>query len=291
MLEHKARDLEVRVRVSVQVQIFLLKFNNVNIQRHKLQRLFSLIIWFEQIGLTWFHSYNCVIFSCHSLHTKLGIEFKNINTISIKTTPHYKAVASTSSSSSSSSSVTNEWNKVRNSSVPTLSTYQKIYCLELFLKFNANSMDKVCAVFIILVICQEINNVESRLLDSHLQNTFLSSLTGQRTINGFLFYHAERVIKETQITRGVRSYQLGNSALLWLQTRLGRVTISHASYFVLFRTWYTPIFVSPQDCCKKNYQQTTGFSIEHKEEIHIFHKSLDLLLSIILNINNNENNK
>ena len=32
----QTRDLEVRVRVPVQVQIFLWKCNNVNVQRHKL---------------------------------------------------------------------------------------------------------------------------------------------------------------------------------------------------------------------------------------------------------------
>ena len=31
MVERKARDLEVRVRVPVQVKIFLLKFDNVNV--------------------------------------------------------------------------------------------------------------------------------------------------------------------------------------------------------------------------------------------------------------------
>ena len=36
MVERQARGLEVRVRVPVQVQIFLLKFNNVNVQSHKL---------------------------------------------------------------------------------------------------------------------------------------------------------------------------------------------------------------------------------------------------------------
>ena len=36
MVERQARDLEVRVQVLVHVQIFLLKFNNVNVQRHKL---------------------------------------------------------------------------------------------------------------------------------------------------------------------------------------------------------------------------------------------------------------
>ena len=35
-VERQARDLEVRIRAPVQVQIFLLKFNNVNVQRHKL---------------------------------------------------------------------------------------------------------------------------------------------------------------------------------------------------------------------------------------------------------------
>ena len=36
MIERQARGLEVRVRVPVQVQIFLLKCDNVNVQRHKL---------------------------------------------------------------------------------------------------------------------------------------------------------------------------------------------------------------------------------------------------------------
>ena len=35
-VECQARDLEVQVRVPVQVQIFLLKFSNVNVQGHKL---------------------------------------------------------------------------------------------------------------------------------------------------------------------------------------------------------------------------------------------------------------
>ena len=35
MVERQARDLEVRVRVSVQVQIFLWKFNNAKLLRHK----------------------------------------------------------------------------------------------------------------------------------------------------------------------------------------------------------------------------------------------------------------
>ena len=33
MVERQARDLEVRVRVLVQVQIFLLKFNKENLER------------------------------------------------------------------------------------------------------------------------------------------------------------------------------------------------------------------------------------------------------------------
>ena len=33
-----------------------------------------------------------------------------------------------------------------------------------------------------------------------------------------------------------------------------------------------------------------SLSIEHKEEIHIFHKFMDLLISSILNNNNNNNN-
>ena len=44
---HYTRDLEVRVRVPVQVQIFLLKFNNGYVQRHKLWGLFPLIIWLD----------------------------------------------------------------------------------------------------------------------------------------------------------------------------------------------------------------------------------------------------
>ena len=36
MVEREVRDLKVRVRVPVQVQTLLLKFNNVNVQRHKL---------------------------------------------------------------------------------------------------------------------------------------------------------------------------------------------------------------------------------------------------------------
>ena len=36
MVERQARDLEDRLQVPVQVQIFLLKFNNVNVQRCKL---------------------------------------------------------------------------------------------------------------------------------------------------------------------------------------------------------------------------------------------------------------
>ena len=35
MVERQARDLEIRFRVPVQVKIFLLKCNNVNVQRHK----------------------------------------------------------------------------------------------------------------------------------------------------------------------------------------------------------------------------------------------------------------
>ena len=35
------------------------------------------------------------------------------------------------------------------------------------------------------------------------------------------------------------SYQLGNSALLWLETRLGRVPISHTSYTFLYRIPYS----------------------------------------------------
>jgi hypothetical protein len=58
-------------------------------------------------------------------------------------------------------------------------------------------------------------------------------------MNEFLFYCAESVIKTTRITRGVPSYQLGNSALLWLETRLERVAISHISYSFLKRTWYS----------------------------------------------------
>ena len=44
MAERQTRDLEVRVRIPVQVQIFLLKLNLVNIQRRKLQGLLLLII-------------------------------------------------------------------------------------------------------------------------------------------------------------------------------------------------------------------------------------------------------
>ena len=36
MVERQARDLKVRVRVLVQFQTFLLKCDNVNVQRHKL---------------------------------------------------------------------------------------------------------------------------------------------------------------------------------------------------------------------------------------------------------------
>ena len=36
MVEHQAKDLEVRVLVPVQVQIFLLKFDDVNLQRQKI---------------------------------------------------------------------------------------------------------------------------------------------------------------------------------------------------------------------------------------------------------------
>jgi hypothetical protein len=63
-------------------------------------------------------------------------------------------------------------------------------------------------------------------------------------MNEFLFYCAESVIKTTQITRGVPSYQLGNSGLLTLETRLGRVPISHTSYSFLFRTW-SSVAVTP----------------------------------------------
>ena len=45
-----------------------------------------------------------------------------------------------------------------------------------------------------------------------------------------LFYYAESLIKITQIMQGVPSYQLGNR----LETRLGRVLISHTLYSFLF---------------------------------------------------------
>ena len=35
-VERQAINLEVRVRIPVQARIFILKFNNVNAQRHKL---------------------------------------------------------------------------------------------------------------------------------------------------------------------------------------------------------------------------------------------------------------
>ena len=35
----------------------------------------------QQIGLTWFHSYYCIIFSCHNLHKKYVSALKNINAI------------------------------------------------------------------------------------------------------------------------------------------------------------------------------------------------------------------
>ena len=70
------------------------------------------------------------------------------------------------------------------------------------------------AVFIILVISWVIIYVQSWLSDNYLPNTFLILLTGQRAMNGFLFFYAESVIKKTQIMVGVPSYQLGNSALL-----------------------------------------------------------------------------
>ena len=37
-------------------------------------------------------------------------------------------------------------------------------------------------------------------------------------------------------------------------------------------------------------EENDSLSIEHKEGIHIFHKSMDLLISSILNNNNNNNN-
>ena len=77
------------------------------------------------------------------------------------------------------------------------------------------------------------------LLYLSYQNTFLWLLTGPRTINEFWFYYAESIIKTTQITQGILSYQLGNGTLLWLETHLGRVTISHTSYSFLYRTPYS----------------------------------------------------
>ena len=43
MVERQARDLEVQVRVPVQVQIFLLRFDNVNVQIISLFSLNKLI--------------------------------------------------------------------------------------------------------------------------------------------------------------------------------------------------------------------------------------------------------
>ena len=52
MVERQATDLEVRVRIPVQVEVFLLKFNLVNGQTRKLQGLSSLIILFKHLMMS-----------------------------------------------------------------------------------------------------------------------------------------------------------------------------------------------------------------------------------------------